>query len=136
MTCNFATVISMTPTHSRIVINQEPTNTLTYDLTGSPTPETITDIEISRTATGSTGPVKTGGYKISVQFMPEECKSFTINPLTISDQNVEDYKDSFFDFTDPGDEAKTNSKCGSRSFKLLDADNGDAVLSSTFISMA
>ena len=42
--------------------------------------------------------------------------------------NILDFEDSTADFTDPGNEAGKEA-CGGRDFVLLDADNGDAVIS-------
>lgn len=57
------------------------------------------------------------------------CATFTINALTIANQNVKDYMDTALDFTDPGNSVATAGLCGTRTFALLDADNSDTVIS-------
>ena len=36
----------------------------------------------------------TGGYIVTVQFAPIECQTFTINSLSMTNQNFRDYEDS------------------------------------------
>ena len=89
LTCNYPTVISLSPTDSRITINQEDAtspatpNTLTYDVSTTTSGEVVGPITVTRTATGSTGPVSSSGYEITIQFAPQECQTFTINALSI-----------------------------------------------------
>ena len=72
MSCNYKTTISLstdggstTLSDSRIIVNQEPTNTLTYDVSGVTAAETVTGIAVYRKAEGS-GVTKNSNYVINV----------------------------------------------------------------------
>jgi hypothetical protein len=61
------------------------------------------------------------------------CSSFINAIATVADQNYADYQDHTLVITEPG---LSNTNCGTLSYKLLDANNGDADLALAWVTLA